>query len=102
MEMNKRGFIVTITTFYYVAIFIAFLGLLSLSLNYSFYSNIQDSLSTRTMSRLVTGIDSDIVPLEDHWCAVHVLNYDANENLSTQSDITYKIYCEDYNAERIV
>jgi len=98
----KKGFILTITTLYYVALFILFLSLIVfLSFKTAHFSsvNIENQVNN---SKFVNG-DASINPItSEYWCPNYMSNYDANIDLESQTPINYKKYCVIYNGKRIV
>lgn len=101
MEM-KKGFILTISTLYYVALFILFLSLVVVMSNRTLYVGSESTQSQRNNAGYVQGDATTLPASSEYWCSNHMGAYDANLNLNTQSPLTYKKYCEDYNGKRII
>lgn len=94
--MNKKGFIFSLTAIYYAIVFMLFLSLLFLSVDYhnttrsqenAYYINNPIILNTTYISE----------SFEDYgWCSFSFV-YDANASeLNIQSELEIKKYCEDY------
>ncbi|HRT03446.1 MAG TPA: hypothetical protein P5513_05860 [Candidatus Diapherotrites archaeon] len=98
---NKKGFVISITTLLYVALFLSFLLIIINLTQKPIFIPDQHSLETQTMYKYIEG-DNNQTGSGEYWCVLHVSAYDANENLNTQSQINLKTYCEDYNGKRII
>jgi len=101
--MNKeKGFLLTITTLYYVAIFIIFLSLIVFMSIRTTGLSAEKTQNQRNNNLFIQGNASVPQSTTYYWCSYHVGNYDANTTLGTQSSINYKRYCEGYDGKRII
>ena len=98
--MNK-GFILTITTLYYVALFIFFLSLVVYVSFRTANFGSESIINIKHNYKFVQGDTSLIAPYDEYWCS-NYSPYDANLDLGTQTQIVYKKYCEDYNGKRVI
>jgi len=101
MEMNK-GFILTISALYYAALFILFLSLVIVMPARTTNFGSETTANQTNNASFIQGNASVGVTSTDYWCSIHISNYDANLNLGSQSPITYKNYCENYDGKRII
>ncbi len=93
--MSKKGLVFSMTAVYCAGLIMLFLSLIFLSVNYyntttgqekGYYRNIVGVFDTETTSS----------GMSYYWCSVY-MSYDANaSNLSNQSSLTIKEYCEEY------
>jgi len=99
--MKERGFILTISTFMYVAIFILFLSLTAYMV---FKPTVVDSQIIKPYLdyyKFNTGDASETNVDQYYWCS-KFFYYDASNASSGYNGITEKTYCEGYNAKRFV
>jgi hypothetical protein len=99
--VTKKGFIISITTILYVALFLSFLLIIINLTEKPIFIPDQHALETKTMYKYIEG-DTNQTGSGEYWCVLHVAAYDANESLQTQSQINLKTYCEEYNGKRII
>jgi hypothetical protein len=94
----KKGFIFSLSTFYYVLLFLVFLSLFMVAyFNFSF----RDKINDFNYSKKVNFFTNTILgtPQNNYWCGVYY-KYDPNQDLRDQT-IPEKIeYCEVYDKER--
>jgi|GEM_PF-914807 len=100
----KSGFIFSITAMYYALLFVVFIGLFIVAINIPRLPLAQETLNIRTIDKLVSATPSSSGFSNDQWCAVHIIAYDANTDLTVQTNVASAIkkYCEDYNGKRII
>jgi len=99
--MNK-GFILTISALYYVALFILFLSLLVfMSFRITHFGSVPLENQFNNY-RFITGEDSIPIPSPEYWCSSYIANYDANIDLESQTPMAYKNYCVIYDGKRII
>lgn len=97
----RKGYLISITTFYFVAIFILFLGLTLLLVNASNYRDSQDTKKTIDYSRFISGESSDEIAPTQKWCQRYYY-YDGSKNQAGYNGFESKKYCEDYYGKRFV
>jgi hypothetical protein len=99
--MNNKGYIITITTLYFVVIFLIFLGLVTFVVYKSVYTDKQVFQESLVYSSFNSS-DSDVIIASDYfWCS-RFFYYDANTSNSGYNFLDSKIYCEDYNGKRFI
>ena len=99
--MNK-GFILTISALYYVALFILFLSLLVfMSFRITHFGSVPLENQNNDY-RFITGEPSIPIPSSEYWCSNYIANYDANQDLESQTPMNYKNYCVKYDGKRII
>jgi len=99
--MNK-GFILTISALYYVALFILFISLLVfMSFRITNFGSVPLENQFNNY-RFITGENSIFIPSMEYWCSSYIANYDANVDLESQTPMAYKNYCVGYDGKRII
>jgi hypothetical protein len=99
--MNKKGFIITMTTLYYVIIFIIFLSLTTVVVYKSISTDKQMFQSSILYSKFNSGTADDISAVGSTWCT-RFFYYDSNKLIDNYNNLDYKIYCEEYHGKRFV
>lgn len=99
--MNRRGFILTISTFMYVAIFILFLSLTSFVIYKSTMTDKQVFQPYLDFVKFNTGQTNNDLSGQFYWCS-KFFYYDALNPADGYNYIVEKRYCEGYNAKRFV
>lgn len=99
--MNNKGYILTISTIFYVVIFILFLSLTTFIVYKSVNTDNQKIQSSYLYTKFNNG--DAVVPITTtyHWCT-EFFYYDANGVNIEYNDVTLKTYCEGYNAKRFI
>jgi hypothetical protein len=102
VEKLKKGFIFSLSTFYYVLLFLVFLSLFILSYVDLSYKDRVDDFSYSKKINLFTsdGLTERINNNEFGWCAVYYV-YNPNQDLRKQSLPERRNYCESYVKERV-
>jgi hypothetical protein len=98
--MNK-GFVISITTFFYVVLFLAFLSIMIVTFSISFFDDKQIQQQALDSIKFVSSQDSITNLSNDQWCTRYFY-YDANNNISGYNDVSFKKYCEGYNGKRFI
>jgi len=98
----KKGFLLSITTLYYVVLFIIFLSFIVLISNKFIFVGEARTQIQRNNNLFIQGQDSVLQTTDFYWCSNHLSAYDANIDLGNQSPLEYKIYCEGYDGKRII
>jgi len=99
--MNNKGFIITITTLYFVVVFLIFLGLATFVVYKSVYTDKQVFQESLVYSNF-NNSDPDVVLSTGYfWCS-EFFYYDADTSDSGYNNLTNKTYCEGYNGKRFV
>ncbi len=98
----KKGFILTISALYYVALFILFLSLLVFMSFRTTHFGSETIESQVNNYKFINGDASTNPITTEYWCSNYMSNYDANVDLGSQTPINYKKYCVIYNGKRII
>jgi len=98
----RKGYLLFVTTLYFVALFILFLGFSLLLVSNINYSDNQNTGDTNSNPKFVTGVPNFNIPFDDYkWCQSYFF-YDGNKYMPGYNGLEKKIYCEDYNGKRFV
>ena len=99
--MNNKGFIITITTLYFVVIFLIFLGLVTFVVYKSVYTDKQIFQESLVYSSF-NSADTDVIIASSYfWCS-RFFYYDADTSNPGYNSLDSKTYCEDYNGKRFI
>lgn len=95
----KKGFIFSLSAFYYVLLFLIFLSVFMVAyFNFSYKDKVNDfSYLKKTDLFTGTGLSSS-KPV--YWCAVYY-KYDPDDSLKEQTTPEKREYCEGYDKERL-
>ncbi len=96
----KKGFIFSLSTLYYVLLFLVFLSVFMVAyFNFSYKDKAEYLIYLKRYSSFA---DSGIgIPTSNYyWCAVYYF-YDSNQNLNYQTTPQQKRFCEGYDKERL-
>ena len=99
----KKGFVISITTLYFVILFLVFLSLIIFTTSKTIYTDAQVVQSINKNSDFVHN-DSNVLISPDTnetWCSDYYFYY-ANENKSGYNTFNVKIYCVSYDGKRFV
>lgn len=97
----RKGYLISVTTLYFVAIIILFLGLTLLLVNASNYKDSQDTKKTIEYSKFVSGEASVDIESTNKWCQRYYY-YEGSKNIAGYNGLEIKKYCEDYYGKRFV
>ena len=99
----KKGFIISLTTLYFVVLFLVFLSIVIFAIQKPVYNDAQTIQSINQNTNFVHN-DSDILISTDTnetWCSDYYF-YDASENKSGFNTFNVKKYCVSYDGKRFV
>lgn len=101
--MNSKGYILTITTIYYVVIFILFLSLTTMIIYKSSFSDNQKMQSSLLYSKFISSESNIPAPVAatHYWCSEYFYYFPDTANAG-YNNIIKKTYCEGYNGKRFV
>lgn len=97
----KKGFIFSITALYFVMLFLLFLGLFVLVVQKPIYRT-DISVYDKTNWKVLSGLTSETVPATSNYVCINYLVYDPDTDLTVQSTIEAKKYCENYGIQRFI
>jgi hypothetical protein len=93
--MNKKGFIFSLSAIYYAIVFMLFLSLLFLSVNYHSTIRAQEKAYYVNNPTILLGNHQDTSG-DYKWCSFSFV-YDANSSeLNSRSELNIIKHCEDY------
>ncbi len=98
--MNK-GFIISITTLYYVVLFLSFLAVVIFVYNKPVQTDYQEIQNINSIDDFISYQESDSDFETDQWCSRHIY-YDPNNTNTGYNDLEYKTYCVSYDGKRFV
>lgn len=95
----KKGFIFSLSAFYYVLLFLIFLSVFMIAyFNFSYKDKVNDFTFIKKVDFFTESDIPGSTPV--YWCSVYYL-YDSNLNLNNQTTPEIKNYCEGYDKERL-
>lgn len=100
--MNKnKGFILSLTSLYYVVIFIIFVFVLGLSVYVSFASDSQENLEIINQSEFITNVDGTLISTGEFWCQEYIY-YSTERSNTNYNNLDDKKYCGGYDSKRFI
>lgn len=102
--MNNRGFVITITTLFFVMLFMLFLSFTTSVTQKPIHTDAQMFDYYNKYVKFNSGDDNDtsVNPSKDHWC-LKFFYYDSNGITDDFGEgIKYKKYCESYDKKRFI
>jgi hypothetical protein len=95
----KKGFIFSLSAFYYVLLFLIFLSVFMVAyFNFSY----KDKVNDFTFIKKVDFFTESNIPRSTpvYWCSVYY-KYDPDDSLKEQTTPEKREYCEGYDKERL-
>lgn len=99
----KKGFVISITTLYFVMLFIVFLSIVIFKIQNPVYNDAQTIQSINQNPNFVSNTSNIIISpnTNETWCSDYYF-YNANENKSGYNTFNKKKYCVSYDGKRFV
>ena len=99
----KKGFVISLTTFYFVVLFLVFLSIVIFTIHKPIYVDSQNNQTTTLYTKFVSNDPSVIISPSnnDVWCSEFYF-FDAKQKSNGFNPLIVKKYCVSYNGKRFV